>query len=106
MHRNDPAIGWHGNPDDPAEFRYWDGSGWTARARTHTGANGAAHVGAVIRRRRRRALDSRLLHNLITFHAVAWLECSVPLTRGRLRRFTMPVELRTLDQVRRLRKET
>ena len=45
-------------------------------------------------------LDSRLFHNPVTFHVVAWFDCSVPLTRGRLRRFTTPIELRNLDQVR------
>ena len=71
-----------------------------ARAQTHTDARGVAFVSALIQRKRRRVLDSWLFQNPVTFHVVAWFDCSVPLTRGRLRRFTRPVELRTLDQLR------
>ena len=96
----EPAVGWHPDPDDAAKFRYWNGSEWTARAQTHTDVRGMAFVSAQVQRKRRRVLDSRLFQNPVTFHVVAWFDCSVPLTRGRLRRFTTPVELRTLDQVR------
>jgi Protein of unknown function (DUF2510) len=94
-------VGWHRDPDDEAKFRYWNGSEWTARAQTNIDElRGFTTVGVAIQRRRRRLLDSRLFRNPVTFHVVAWFDCSVPLTRGRLRRFTRTVELRTLDQVR------
>ena len=96
----EPAVGWHQDPDDGTKFRYWNGSEWTARAHTHTDAHGVAFVWTGVQRKRRRVLDSRLFQNPVTFHVVAWFDCSVPLTRGRLRRFTTPIELRTLDQVR------
>jgi hypothetical protein len=102
---DDRALGWHEDANDPTKFRYWNGSEWTARAQAHVGANGAVHVGAVVWRKHRRVLD-RLIRNPVLFHIGAWLDCSVPLTRGRLRRFTAPVELRTLDQVRSPRNES
>jgi hypothetical protein len=93
------VVGWHQDPDDGNKFRYWNGSEWSARAHTRIDPHGV-FVGAVVQRKRRRVLDSRLFQNPVTFHVVAWFDCSVPLTQGRLRRFTRPVELRTLDQVR------
>jgi hypothetical protein len=102
----DLSVGWHEDPDDPAKFRYWSGKEWTARAQTHTDASGVIFVGAQLRRRQRRVFGSWLLRNPIIFHVGAWLDCSVPLTRGRLGRFTTPVELRTLDQVRAPRNES
>src|ERR1700735_716346 len=94
------AVGWHQDPDDGTKFRYWNGNEWSARAHTHTDARELSFVGAVAQRKRRRVLDSRLFRNPVTFHVAAGFDCSVPLTRGRLRRFTGPIELRTLDQVR------
>lgn len=69
------------------------------RANTYTDAQGTTFVGASLQRNRRRVLDSWLIQNPVTFHVVAWFDCSVPFTRGRLRRFTTPVEIRTLDRV-------
>ena len=95
------GVGWHRDPDDEAKFRYWDGSKWTARALTHTDyVSGIRTVSGAVQLRRRRVFDSRLFQNPVVFHVVAWFDCSVPLIRGRLGRFTTPVELRTLDQVR------
>lgn len=93
------AVGWHQDHDDGTKFRYWNGAEWTARANTYTDAQGTTFVGASLQRNRRRVLDSWLIQNPVTFHVVAWFDCSVPFTRGRLRRFTTPVEIRTLDRV-------
>jgi len=114
--QNDPAVGWHRDPDESAvfrfwhggewqessdTFRYWNGSEWVARAGT-ADVDGVASVMVHGHRKRRGLLESWLFRNPVSFHILAWFDCSVPLTRGRLRRFTTPVELRTLDQVRRL----
>ena len=96
----EPAVGWHQNPGDATTFRYWNGREWTARAQSHIDPRGIAFLSAQVQGKRRRVLDSRLVRNPMTFHVVAWFDCSVPLTRGRLRRFTRPVEFRTLGQVR------
>jgi hypothetical protein len=97
---NERTVGWHQDHDDGTKFRYWNGSEWTARANIHTDARGTAFVGASLQRKRRRVLDSWLIQNPVTFHVVAWFDCSVPFTRGRLRRFTTPIEIRTLDHLR------
>ncbi len=109
----EPDVGWHRDPDESAvyrfwksgewreaskTYRYWNGSEWTFRAGADSETNVVIASG---HRQGRRVLDSWLFSNPISFHILAWFDCSVPLTRGRLRRFTMPIELRTLDQVRR-----
>lgn len=100
MEDDDPGAGWHRDPDDPFKFRYWNGSEWTARAETHADVNGVLYIAALGHLKRRRVSASRLVRNPITFHVIAWFDCSVPFTKGRLSRFRTPVELRTLDDVR------
>jgi hypothetical protein len=92
----EPAAGWHRDPDDAATFRYWNGREWTVRAQTSTDVRGFRHRTA--QWKRRRVLDSWLFQNPVA-HVLAWFDCSVPFTRGRLRKFATPKELRTLDQV-------
>jgi hypothetical protein len=89
-------IGWHRDPDEPGRFRYWNGDDWTFRAGVHE--NG--HIWAVGPLPRRGLIDSPLVRNPVSFHVLAWFDCSVPLIRGRLRRRFEPVELRTLDRIR------
>lgn len=99
MDHDGPGTGWNRDPDDSNTFRYWNGSQWTAEAETHSDATGAVLVYAHGHTKRRRLLDSWLCRNPISFHVIAWFDCSVPLSRGRLSRFTGPVELRNLNDL-------
>jgi hypothetical protein len=95
-----PLIGWNRDPAGTDRFRYWNGSEWTAQASARITANGSASVAVSGHMERRGFLDSWLFRNTVVFHTLAWFDCSVPLTRGRLRRLTRPVELQTMDQIR------
>lgn len=99
------VIGWTEDPDGPNHYRYWSGSEWTG----HATVSGDEHHGMVVRfggslRGWSNTWYRKILRNTVVFHTVAWLDCSVPLTRGRLRRFMQPRELRTLDEIRALRR--
>jgi hypothetical protein len=101
-----PVVGWNRDPAGTDKFRYWNGSEWTAQATTKVRSNGNMSTMAGVRMKRRRVLDSWLLRNTVVFHTMAWLDCSVPLTRGHLRRFMQPVEMRTLDQIQAIQAES
>lgn len=94
-----PVVGWNRDPAGAGKFCYWNGSEWTAQATTEVHSNGITSTMAGGHLKRRRVLDSWLLRNSVVFHTMAWFDCSVPLTRGHLRRFMEPVEMRTLDQL-------
>src|ERR1700691_1621810 len=93
----EPAAGWHKDPDDIAKFRYWNGREWTVQVHTGIDAGGRFRY-RTAQWKRRRVLDSWFFQNPVVFHVLAWFDCSVPFTRGRLRKFAEPKELRTLDQ--------
>lgn len=94
-----PFIGWNRDPEAPDRFRYWNGSDWTGHATHQAHSGGIVSMAARGHFQRRPVLDSWLFKNSVVFHTMAWLDCSVPLTRGGLRRFMEPVELRTLNQI-------
>ena len=94
-----PVVGWNRDPEGPDQYRYWNGTEWTGHATASDrgdhrtimfgGSYGGWH----------HAWYRKILRNTVVFHAMAWFDCSVPLTRGHLRRFMQPREQRTLDQI-------
>ena len=84
--------GWHPDPVVANRWRYWDGEAWTAHARLSDG--GGISGGAQLSHRRARLL--KFSRNPIVFYPIAWLNCSVPFTRGRFDRFSQPREMREL----------
>jgi Protein of unknown function (DUF2510) len=95
-----PVVGWNRDAASTDRFRYWNGSEWTAHATTRTRSDGTISTMTAGHKKRRPILDSWVFRNGVVFHTLAWFDCSVPLVRGHLRRFTEPVELRTLDEIR------
>jgi hypothetical protein len=94
-----PVVGWNRDPAGPDEFRYWNGQDWTA----HATATDNGIVRTLSTSGHRIIRHRRIMHNTVVFHVLAWFDCSVPFTRGRLRRFTRPIEARTIDQIWALR---
>ena len=102
---DEPAMGWSEDPNDPNRYRYWNGREWSWHASTYEDGHGGTHIqsggtlggwnGTWYR---------KVLRNTVVFHTMAWFDCSVPGTRGHLRRFMEPKEQRTLDQFLALRK--
>ena len=83
--------GWYHDADRPDVVRYWDGRRWSARSRSSPGG------GTVTRIRLegwRKLWFQRLVRLPVAFHPLAWLNCSVPVTRGHMVRFIRPTEMR------------
>jgi hypothetical protein len=101
---DEPVIGWNEDPDGPNQYCYWNGSQWTDHA---TVSEDGHHGMSVLFGGSLGGWNStwyrKILRNTVVFHTMAWFDCSVPLTRGHLRRFMQPREQRTLDEIRRLR---
>lgn len=85
-------VGWYRDPSAPDRFRYWDGMEWTAHATVSEGGD-----------TQRRTWYGGILRNPETFRLLVWLDSKVPVVRGRLGRFTRPVEQRTDSQTWSLR---
>src|ERR1700678_2997355 len=89
-----PTVGWNPIPEKPNHFRYWDGRDWTAVAmRSEQGVTARVSLSG------RRRLWHGVYRNSLVFHIAAWLNCSVPGVRGRLDRFRLPREIRTLRAI-------
>ena len=101
-----PVVGWNRDPGGPDKYRYWNGTDWTCHATAARHNNHRTVMFGVSDRGWRNFWYLRVLRNTVVFHTMAWFECSVPLTRGHLRRFMEPRELRTLDQIWALRDGT
>jgi hypothetical protein len=94
-----PAVGWHRDPDGPDQFHYWNGREWSGHATVSEMGTGMRSImlGGSLGHYRS-SWYRKGLQNSLVFHILAWFDCSVPLTRGRLRRFMQPREMQTLDQ--------
>lgn len=91
---NRPKVGWNRVPGKPGHFRYWNGRQWTAAAtKSDHGWAGSMSISG------RRRIWHHLYRNTVIFHALAWLNCSVPGVRGRLDRFQPSREFRTLNTI-------
>jgi hypothetical protein len=102
---DEPAVGWNEDPDRPNQYRYWNGSEWTGHATvSEDGHQGMSVLFGGSFGGWNSAWYRRILRNTVVFHTMAWIDCSVPLTRGDLRRFMQPREQRTLDEIQALRK--
>ena len=101
---DEPAIGWSRNPDGPDHYRYWNGSKWTGHADiSHDGHGGMVVQSGGSIGGWSNTWYRKVLRNTVVFHAMAWFDCSIPGTRGHLRRFMQPKEKRTLDEILALR---
>lgn len=99
-----PVVGWNRDPEIPDRYRYWNGREWTGHATAFDHGSrgiGVAYGGSCGGWHQR--WYRTILRNTVVFHTMAWFDCSVPVTRGRLRRFMEPIEQRTLDQIVELR---
>jgi hypothetical protein len=97
-HVDEPSTrGWHRDPAEPEQWRHWDGKKWTGRARVSAGGG----ISAGVQIGPRRARLQRIGRTPIVFYPLAWLNCSVPLIRGRLDRFAGPREIRELRKIAR-----
>ena len=96
--QDEPAIGWSQDPVEPNQYRYWNGSDWTGHATVfEDGVRGFLGPWS-------NTWYRKVLRNKVIFHAMAWFDCSVPMTRGHLRRFMQPKEQRSLDEILALRR--
>lgn len=99
-----PVIGWNQDPSGPDLYRYWNGNEWSGHARaSDDGGNGTfieygGSCGGWNQRWYR-----PILRSTVVFHAMAWFDCSVPVTRGHLGRFMHPAEQRSIHQIEKLR---
>ena len=94
------ARGWHQLPGEGDHWRYWDGRTWTAQAHTSNGVMGVRVIGVSGARRGWRGTWFLKVARLpVVFYPLAWFNCSVPLTRGRLDRFLRPREVRELRSI-------
>ncbi len=99
----EPSIGWNEDPEQPDRYRYWDGSRWTGHATVSEGGR-VASLGISWPTTRRSRLRRAILRNTVVLHTLAWFDCSVPVTKGRLRRFTWAPEQRAFDELMKLRR--
>ena len=100
-----PVVGWNRDPEGPDKYRYWNGAAWTGQA---TASDRGDHLDIMFGGSCggwHHAWYRKILRNTVVFHTMAWFDCSVPLTRGHLRRYMQPREQRTLDQIRALRED-
>jgi hypothetical protein len=86
-----PKKGWHEDPNEPRRWNYWDGRCWSGFYQEHDDgfANGAFHLHGW-----RRLWCGKIARNPVVFYPLAWFNCSVPGTKGRLDRFVRPPQAR------------
>ena len=93
-------VGWNREPgqsehpalDEPVQFRYWNGTEWTFQATARRGDQGRGSLmtnGHLTGRAK--YFRSGFFRNPVVFHVMAWFDCSVPFTRGRLSRIGDPI---------------
>jgi hypothetical protein len=92
-----PKKGWHCDPSHPYSFRYWDGKRWSGRART--GPTGMPAASYSLTGWWQTLWFGRLTRNTVVFHILAWFNCSIPGTKGRLDRLMQPPQARTFRQL-------
>jgi Protein of unknown function (DUF2510) len=74
--------GWHDDPKNPNQVRYWNGRKWTAYTETRAGSGG--RIVHVEMGPGRRFWYFRAVWFPPVFYPLSWLNCSVPVTRHRL----------------------
>jgi len=81
-----PTKGWHTDPAEPGRWNYWDGNRWNGVRREHDGhVNGHFSLTGW-----HKLWYGRIVKVPIVFYPFAWLNCSVPGTKGRLSRLMRP----------------
>jgi hypothetical protein len=102
--QEEPTIGWGEDPIKPNQYRYWNGSDWTGHATVSDGEHGMSVLFGGTLGGWSNTWHRKVLRNRVVFHTMAWFDCSVPVTRGHLRRFMQPKEQRSLDETLALRR--
>jgi hypothetical protein len=98
-----PVKGWYRDPAGPDEFRYWDGNEWTAHA-TVPNREGGMPIAPSGRQGAGDNLWYRsVLNHPLVCEVLAWMDSSLPLARGRLRRSAQPPAPDSVDPVLALR---
>jgi hypothetical protein len=87
--------GWYPDPSDADRFQYWDGKEWNGVRQR--GTNGV-WIGHWSLRGWQKIWFGRLLRVPVVFYPLAWFNCSVPGTRGRLDRIMYPAQRRRISQ--------
>jgi hypothetical protein len=86
-----PTKGWHKDPTEPGRSNYWDGRRWNGFRQVR----GDGHAGGAFRLYGwRRVWNGKILRNPAVFYPLAWFNCSVPGTKGRLDRSMRPPQAR------------
>jgi hypothetical protein len=89
-----PAQGWHDDPDHLGSLRYWDGKRWNGTATVGPGGIRAASYSLT---GWRRLWYRGVVGHPVVFHVLAWFNCSVPGTKGRLDRLMQPAQAQRLS---------
>lgn len=92
MDADRPSKGWHPGPAGEGRWRYWDGRRWSGFAQRR--ATGGASHGHYRLRGWRQLWYGRIVRLPFVFYPLAWLDCSVPFTRGHLGGLLRPAEAR------------
>lgn len=82
-------ICWHPDPSISNRLRYWNGRRWSGWVENLGSGRG---VGRYSLQGWRRLWFQRLVRFPAIFYPLAWFNCSVPITRGRLDRLMRPAE--------------